>query len=1458
MSQNISGLGNITTPLDSEKIASQKQRPEYTAQRMLRDAGPLMTKELDQAREMAVVPERDIPDDVLTRRNEETSETFTARELEDAVKREDSAAALSAAEKLEGKALTAQMQSLVKQAELLSAAVSPAQKQSVSALRDGHDVSAQHASLGQSAPVDDIKEVDADIDGPSEETLRELPMSEGLFTLLKDFQPGLLCSKALSLEEMQGYDDQLTTLISDCLFNKGADPEQAVILLRLMETQIQLENSMESRRNLARVSAEIDALEARRNSPPLENLDTLADMAILYHFGKAQTRDMQDVAAGNPQSLQEAVNGAGAGTGIVGHDLEILENRLISAMAHELGRIQSAEPALDSDSLYSLARLSLTVGKKPELMLAHLQKGLSWAQSPEYKNDLIKVLTAGVADATTKAGLADAAKRREAMSYVDMAFQGAYPEYADDALELKKLLLPDYDEEVELQHQCTVASRHLMNILFAGEGPSGKTRTDALARAMHNELSASARSFVLTPKLVDALLKKVDIPEFNFHLAHVAVLQKRAAEAGLFPLTDAEKKTMTDAAAWCRHLHLGEKAAAYAGNLDRDLNDPALKARCLRELERACGYFVRGFRGQEALSEAGHIIRNQAAMTESLSSGRKERAIYSTSPEYMAHLALDRHIVNLTGLIRPEERFAEGASDMTLDGAAVDDAMRRQTEALYTAILGNESPNDARRKISEKTGKQRMFLDDLQCFEEHAQTMTTLAQNRHEAVRLRRQVFEDEAHIKAMTEDKGLLHFTWPHRRAGQMRNCRTVLEIEKLFQDLSALPEDDAGREDLEQRINNLLETLHGVSPFTLASSLRRRKETPTLEIVLEQMLPRARALQFFREEKEVDGRTTTEATETLNRIKKNREDMAELQKGIDKSLSAVFRQFGKGNIRRLQQTIAAALYKVFTESQQPVTTFSILDEDTKNAVYEQLSTWGVLVNIGLTRQLVKLTLASLTSANGTLREESLRHEAENTPLDFSGKEKSEQMKARLREQGYSRFSAWKTTRDFINNTLLSDDRRRAEGIHALMREASLPGSGFVYDRTHGLVVDTGVLYTPFSSPNSPVNFVNLSHPLSVRLGFMAKDSMVVNNIGNDCYQVMLKGSFAATLGATMKVALPLTPLTLVSKGSLSGEGENGLALTFKNRQDCETFLNAFMKPDSGLHNNSREKYDPSIWLSATQIRFINGRTVSGALTGGLRLSLFKLGVEEAFTVSGSAMLSATIAGDVTRQVDQNAAGETTTFGVKGKITLEASASPGLSHGIISADSPKTTLKKALTMDTEQRFKIETGPQGLMPSCRVESEYMIGPLKNAAVHDIARWLLLPATVRSRLSENPAFSDALEKLLRGLPPTARLTVHRTIRSDVLEKTRALFIKARMSGREKEREEALKEAHRLLASFDSYVPVRISIKNVAPSDIAKNWSPGLAAFQYARNASFSRIRTDAPLSIPLPGEAQIPA
>lgn len=93
----------------------------------------------------------------------------------------------------------------------------------------------------------------------------------------------------------------------------------------------------------------------------------------------------------------------------------------------------------------------------------------------------------------------------------------------------------------------------------------------------------------------------------------------------------------------------------------------------------------------------------------------------------------------------------------------------------------------------------------------------------------------------------------------------------------------------------------------------------------------------------KKVDGRTTTEATETLNRIKKNAKTWQNYKRVSTKACHDI--QHSRQRHQKCRVRTAQHL--------------------------------GGLVNIGLTRQLVKLTLASLTSANGTLREESLRHEA-------------------------------------------------------------------------------------------------------------------------------------------------------------------------------------------------------------------------------------------------------------------------------------------------------------------------------------------------------------------------------------------------------------------------------------------------------------------------------------------------
>ena len=155
------------------------------------------------------------------------------------------------------------------------------------------------------------------------------------------------------------------------------------------------------------------------------------------------------------------------------------------------------------------------------------------------------------------------------------------------------------------------------------------------------------------------------------------------------------------------------------------------------------------------------------------------------------------------------------------------------------------------------------------------------------------------------------------------------------------------------------------------------------------------------------------------------------------------------------------------------------------------------------------------------------------------------------------------------------------------------------------------------------------------------------------------------------------------------------------------------------------------------------------------------------------------------------------------------------------------------------------------MPATCMETECLAGPLKRGVLHDITRALLLPASVSDRILEDVAFSDAFEKLLRGMPPTARVIVRRELKPAVLEEVRRLFIKVRMATDEYTRSTELKRAHSLLATPDSYTPSSISIRNVTPADISRNWSPGLGAFQYARNTSFASLNSGDTLTIPLP-------
>ena len=65
---------------------------------------------------------------------------------------------------------------------------------------------------------------------------------------------------------------------------------------------------------------------------------------------------------------------------------------------------------------------------------------------------------------------------------------------------------------------------------------------------------------------------------------------------------------------------------------------------------------------------------------------------------------------------------------------------------------------------------------------------------------------------------------------------------------------------------------------------------------------------------------------------------------------------------------------------------------------------------------------------------------------------------------------------------------------------------------------------------------------------------------------------------------------------------------------------------------------------------------------------------------------------------------------------------------------------------------------------------------------------------------------------------------------------------------------MSKAHDLLASKKSYQSARLSIRNVAPQDISRNWSPGLGIVQYKRSSGFGIITRSDAVEIPLPPAA----
>lgn len=92
--------------------------------------------------------------------------------------------------------------------------------------------------------------------------------------------------------------------------------------------------------------------------------------------------------------------------------------------------------------------------------------------------------------------------------------------------------------------------------------------------------------------------------------------------------------------------------------------------------------FNKGLKGTTTLDKAGRLVADTASMAVHRSSARHIHAMFQTSPEFLAREVLDKHIINLTGLIDANERLDIDETGLELNYDKVDAAMLEQMQTL--------------------------------------------------------------------------------------------------------------------------------------------------------------------------------------------------------------------------------------------------------------------------------------------------------------------------------------------------------------------------------------------------------------------------------------------------------------------------------------------------------------------------------------------------------------------------------------------------------------------------------------------------------------------------------------------------------------------------------------------------------------------------------------------------------
>ena len=1380
------------------------------------------------------------PIETLKQRNEETLLLGACHQLEKALGQSGQMAGQAAGTQVDGalkqleklaadnpQDVTDDMRALMEQARNTHVAgmqASSAQRVEKEEFQSTNNAKAAEVS-GDGALVLEDGEIHADLAG---DTTQEVLVSDELLKELESFRPGeAVLSDDAKLEDMKAALARMERM-RDAL--PGTSVASLPVRVALDEKIFQAGRAVSSRMKLEEglnVLADTAALPLEERASRLNT--TLRGMML-------QMREQAAASAlVNSPELSEALNAADIleQRGYVRScDVRALEEALCQTLEASLAEFalhNDAFAGLSPEDLSGTGKLCLEAGLEVTEMgraLADCLRDIPGGESA--RSAFLEIVLKGMAEGP------DATR----LQFVDMLFQGAYPERADTALLLKQAVAsPENRDGVVYQHEL-VQSLHVIQrdildaVRIPGARGQGNGRTGVIERAAGG---VSARSFLLTPDLVKALgdRGKVDIPDLNYHIAHVALLQAAAGSYGLLNgandvRADHDPLQIDDFRAWCATLGLDSETIDYASDIAARLEDPDTEAGAAARLIEAGERFNKGLKGAATLDRAGKLVANTASMATHRSSERHIHAMYQTNPEFLAREVLDKHIVNLTGLIDVNERLDLNEAGLELDYDKIDAAMLEQAQKLKGNSADGVDGEEIQRTLQDALNERAATLHGLRGkrgrFITSAKTLSDFAKAVKECLELRAKNAERRDARQEAKAEKALLKFAWPHQRRERDAVCRDVVRLAEILHKLDGDNTDltvlNATGHTLVEERDNLLARLADVDSRTMrhtAKAVGGGLPAPEafIEKVLPTLLPRAKAVLYF-----ADG----DAKEDQKAIRDDLYAFEQQQQKVFSLAGKAERVFGADIIRRLETTVVAAMLKSFLDGGADAAMFNVRNPATFDAIKGQLKDWGLDADQGIMKGLVPMVLGNMTTAKGSINMARLRQESKKVGLSLAGKTALGEKAKELRDDGKSRLAARREASRITSGGEVLHEAFRKEGVRGLMAGVARPGQGFVYDRTRGVVLDSGTVFSVTDS--KLVAKANLSSPLTAKLEVLHGNSLAVVNLGNGAYQVLLKGRTAVNVAVGLGISLP-HGFSAKAGAGVGGDHSQGVALRFSGMEDCRAFLDAFMDSESGLADKARNR---SLWLRAAQIRFINGSEISGNASLALTHTLFaqKLSASQSATISGTASLA--FSGKVNQTLEENTHGETAVFERAGTARVGLAVTTGVMNAEKHTMSNINPLARSagFSFDMLQRFKVSTGSKGLMPDTCMELECARGD--EHVLHRLDS--LLPEEVRTRISSEPALLDSVQRALKKAPPTARVVAHYDLKPGLLEELRSRFVEARHAGVDKQ-EEILKAIHDRLASRESYEPTRLSVRLNRPAPISKSYSPGVGGIKLVR-------------------------